>query len=84
MKLWKHFSQLFLTTFFVLNNIKNIIIREYQYIKLYRYQNLSNYFPLPIKLESKGKHIQKILTLKELSLALFWFPLVKKNNRKFI
>ena len=45
---------------------------------------LSNYFPLPIKLESKGKHIQKILTLKELSLALYWFPLVKKNNRNFI
>ena len=39
---------------------------------------LSNYFPLPIKLESKQKHIQRFLTLKELSLPLFWFPLVKK------
>jgi hypothetical protein len=39
---------------------------------------LSHYFPLPIKLESKGKHMQKFLALKEFSLALFWFPLVKK------
>ncbi len=38
---------------------------------------LSNYFPLPIKLESKRKHIQRFLTLKEFSLPLFWFPLVK-------
>jgi hypothetical protein len=30
---------------------------------------LSNYFSLPIKLESKGKHIQRFLTLKEFSLA---------------
>ena len=39
---------------------------------------LSNYFTLPIKSESKRKYIQKILTVKELSLPLFWFPLVKK------
>ena len=38
---------------------------------------LSNYFPLPIKLESRGKHIQNFLAFKEFSLALFWFPLVK-------
>ena len=39
---------------------------------------LSSYFYLPIKSESKRKYIQKILTVKELSLPLFWFPLVKK------
>ena len=31
-----------------------------------------------MKLDSKGKHIQIFLTLKEFSLALFWSPLVKK------
>ena len=49
----------------------HIIIREYSEIKLYRYLKLSNYFPLPIKLESKGQHIQRFLTLKEFSLPLF-------------
>ncbi|MDE5084840.1 MAG: hypothetical protein O4859_28020 [Trichodesmium sp. St18_bin1] len=39
---------------------------------------LSNYFTLPIKSESKGKHRQRLLTLKEFSLPLFWFPLVKR------
>ena len=46
--------------------------------KTVQISRLSNYFSLPIKLESKGKHIQRFLTLKEFSLALFWFPLVKK------
>ena len=46
--------------------------------KTVQISKLSNYFPLPIKLESKRKHIQRFLTLKELSQALFWFPLVKK------
>ena len=39
--------------------------------KTVQISKLSNYFPLPIKLESKRKHIQRFLTLKELSLALF-------------
>ena len=42
--------------------------------KTVRISKLSNYFPLPIKLESKGQHIQRFLTLKEFSLPLFWFP----------
>jgi len=46
--------------------------------KTVQISKLSNYFPLPIKLESKRKHIQRFLTLKELSIPLFWFPLVKK------
>ena len=45
--------------------------------KTVQISKLSNYFPLPIQLESKRKHIQRFLTLKELSLPLFWFPLVK-------
>ena len=45
--------------------------------KTVQISKLSNYFPLPIKSESKRKHIQRFLTLKELSLPLLWFPLVK-------
>ncbi|NES02135.1 MAG: hypothetical protein F6K22_04380 [Okeania sp. SIO2F4] len=45
--------------------------------KTVQISKLSNYFPQAIKLESKGKHIQIFLTLKEFILPLFWFPLVK-------
>ncbi|NEP07388.1 MAG: IS4 family transposase [Okeania sp. SIO2G4] len=50
--------------------------------KTVQISKLSNYFPLPIKLESKGKHIQRFLTIKELSLPLFWFPLVRIMVKK--
>ena len=50
--------------------------------KTVQISKFSNYFPLPRKLESKGKHIQRFLTLKEFSLALFWFSLVKKKQEK--
>jgi hypothetical protein len=42
-----------------------------------RIERLAAYFPLPIKYESRRKHIQRFLTLKSLSLTIFWFPLVK-------
>ncbi len=45
--------------------------------KTVQISKLTNLFPLPIQLESKRKHIQRFLTIKELSLPLFWFPLVK-------
>ena len=45
--------------------------------KTVQISKLTNYFQLPIKSESKRKHIQRFLTLKELSLPIFWFPLVK-------
>ena len=45
--------------------------------KTVQISKLSNYFPLPIQLESKRKHIHRFLTIKELSLPLFWFPLVR-------
>ena len=37
----------------------------------------SSKIPLPIKYESRRKHIQRFLTLTSLSLPLFWFPIVK-------
>ncbi len=45
--------------------------------KTVQISKLTNLFPLPIQSESKRKHIQRFLTIKELSLPLFWFPLVK-------
>ncbi|NET46896.1 IS4 family transposase [Okeania sp. SIO2B3] len=45
--------------------------------KIVQISKLSAYFPLPIQSESRRKHIQRFLTLKQLSLPIFWFPLVK-------
>ena len=41
-----------------------------------RIERLAAYFPLPIKYESRRKHIQRFLNLKKLSITLFWFPLI--------
>ena len=40
--------------------------------KTVQISKLANYFQLPIKSESKGKHIQIFLTIKALSLPIFW------------
>ena len=45
--------------------------------KTVRIERLAACFPLPIKYESRRKHIQRFLTLTSLSLPLFWFPIVK-------
>ena len=45
--------------------------------KIVQISKFSNYFTLPIQSESQGKHIQRFLTIKELSLPLFWLPMVK-------
>ena len=39
--------------------------------------SLAACFPLPIKYESRRRHIQRFLTLFSLSLPLFWFPIIK-------
>ena len=43
--------------------------------KTVKIERLSACFPLPIKYESRRKHIQRFLTLSALSLPLFWFPI---------
>ncbi|MEM6402204.1 MAG: hypothetical protein AAF757_18570 [Cyanobacteria bacterium P01_D01_bin.116] len=40
-------------------------------------ERLAACFPLPIKYESRRKHIQRFLVLSSLSLPLFWFPIIK-------
>ena len=55
------------------------LISVYKTIQI---SKLTNLFPLPIQSESKRKHIQRFLTIQELSLPLFWFPLVKIMVKK--
>jgi hypothetical protein len=45
--------------------------------KTVKIERLSACFPLPIRYESRRKHIQRFLTLSCLSLPLFWFPIIK-------
>ena len=70
-----------ITSDFLLSRTAILLLLYYTWVfrnKTVQISKLSNYFPLPIKLESKGQHIQRFLTLKEFSLPLCWFPLVKK------
>lgn len=46
--------------------------------KTVKIERLATCFPLPIKSESRQKHIQRFLTLFSFSLPLFWFPIVKQ------
>lgn len=45
--------------------------------KTVKIERLSACFPLPIKYESRRKHLQRFLTLSSLSLSLFWFPIIQ-------
>ncbi|MCL2931022.1 MAG: hypothetical protein MGG11_01590 [Trichodesmium sp. MAG_R03] len=44
--------------------------------KTVKIERLAACFPLPVKYESRRKHIQRFLTLFSLSLPLFWFPII--------
>jgi hypothetical protein len=50
--------------------------------KTVRIEKLAACFPLPIKYESRRKHIQRFLILFSLSLPLFWFPIIKQFIQK--
>jgi hypothetical protein len=48
-----------------------------QFHKQVRIERLAAYLPLPILYESRRRHIQRFLTLPQLSVPLLWFPLIK-------
>ena len=50
--------------------------------KTVRIERLAACFPLPIKYESRRRHIQRFLKLSSLNLPLFWFPIVKQIIQK--
>lgn len=50
--------------------------------KTVRIERLAACFPLPIKYESRRRHIQRFLILSSLSLPLFWFPVAKQIIQK--
>jgi hypothetical protein len=48
-----------------------------QFHKQVRIERLAACFPVPILYESRRRHIQRFLTLPQLSVPLLWFPLIK-------
>jgi hypothetical protein len=48
-----------------------------QFHKQVRIERLAACFPVPILYESRRRHIQRFLTLPQLSIPLLWFPLIK-------
>jgi hypothetical protein len=49
-----------------------------QFHKQVRIERLAACFPMPILYESRRRHIQRFLTLPQLSIPLLWFPLIKR------
>ena len=54
-----------------------ILVWLLQVHKQVRIERLAAYLPIPILYESRRKKIQRFLVESSLSLALFWFPLIK-------
>lgn len=55
-----------------------IIIVLLQSQKIIQIEKLAAFFPLPIKYESRRRHIQRFLLLPQLQIKLLWFPIIKK------
>ncbi|MGL4621616.1 hypothetical protein [Chroococcidiopsis sp.] len=46
-------------------------------INKFRIERLAAYFPLPIRFESRRRHLQRFLQLPQLSVVLLWFPIIQ-------
>ena len=55
-----------------------ILVWLLQFHKQVRIERLAACFPIPILYESRRRHIQRFLTLPQLSIPLLWFPLIKR------
>ena len=55
-----------------------IIIVLLQSQKIIQIEKLAAFFPLPIKYESRRRHIQRFLLLPQLQIKWLWFPIIKK------
>ena len=55
-----------------------IIVVLLQTQKIIQLEKLAAFFPLPIKYESRRRHIQRLLLLPQLQIKLLWFPILKQ------
>ena len=54
-----------------------ILVWLLQVHKQVKIERLAAHFPLPIKYESRRRHIQRFLTSSAMSVALIWLPLIE-------
>jgi fumarate reductase subunit C len=54
-----------------------ILVWLLQVHKQIRIERLAAHFPLPIKFESRRRHLQRFLKLSALSIPIIWFPIIK-------
>lgn len=54
-----------------------VLVWLIQVHKQVRIERLAAHFPLPIKFESRRRHIQRFLQLPQLSVVLLWFPIIR-------
>jgi len=59
-----------------------ILIWLLQVHKQVRIERLASCLPIPILYESRRKHLQRFLVLPDLSIVLFWFPIIKSIIEK--
>lgn len=55
-----------------------ILVWLLQVHKQVKIERLAAHFPLPIKFESRRRHIQRFLKLPMMSVSLLWFPLIER------
>jgi hypothetical protein len=58
--------------------IQILVVNILQSIKNVNLERLANGIPLPIKFESRGKRIQRFLSLPNLTIEKIWFPIIKE------
>jgi len=54
-----------------------ILVWLLQVHKNVKIERLAAHFPLPIKYESRRRHLQRFLALRSLSIPLLWFPIIQ-------
>jgi len=73
------FYQTHLKTQFSLANyiFLKILIDVLQWIQQVSLESLATHLPIPIKFESRGRKLQRFLSLPNLTLEKVWLPIVK-------
>jgi len=54
-----------------------VLVWLIQVHKQVRIERLAAHFPLPIRFESRRRHLQRFLQLPQLSVVLLWFPIIQ-------
>ena len=71
----KCISQLLTSRQYVTLRITVLILQSYRTIQI---EKLASILPIPIKYQSRRRHIQRFLVLPQLTTKCTWFPIIKK------